>query len=191
MTTHQSDGNTKFLKRFKYMKIPEKKYAIIMRGYIGSGKTTLAKKLAIKLRLNSLSTDYFLFSLFPYQDRSEAEVLLAFDNLMCALKNGIRTDRSFMIEGDALPVDNVDRLQVIIDTLEDNQYELIWMKIVCDDDEVKRRVKNRLHISSDEDVGRVKQGIDSTPKEGEIIIDTTPNQPEDTYAQALEALELE
>jgi len=174
------------------MKLPDNKFAIILRGYAGAGKTTLARNLAKRLQLKSLSTDYFLFALYPYEEhRSAKEVVLALEDLLCAMQNGFNADKSFVIEGDASPIMGIDRMEKIVETLEAASYKIVWIKMIIDDDEVLNRMKQRDRVVDQADMQRLKEGLDAQPKDNEIVIDTTEREPEETFAVALEQLGIE
>lgn len=148
---------------------------LIIRGYCGTGKSTVAKTIAKKNNFAFLEYDNFLWGMNKAKKPSKFEYEITFKNFSMVLKNYLKTKKNILIEGPLVSRTNEDPFEIekIISIIKKEKYECIIVQLRATENVCLERMNKRAKIVPkwERDMF-IKKHIDSIQK-NEIIIDTS------------------
>jgi len=117
--------------------------ALIVRGYCGTGKSSVAKHIAKKNDFAFLEYDNFLWNMNTTREPSKFEYEITFKNFLSVLKNYLKTKKNILIEGPLVPRTNEDPFDIkkVISLIKKSNYECKIVQLTANEDIcVKRRL---------------------------------------------------
>ena len=148
---------------------------LIIRGYCGTGKSTIAKYISKRYQFAFLEYDNFLWDLNSYVKPAKSEYEITFKNFMSVLKNYLKTDKSILIEGPLVSRcgDDPFDLKKVISAITKSNHQLKIVQLTATEDVCLQRMKNRNHIVPKWERDMFRKGHDDSIQKDEVIIDTT------------------
>lgn len=125
---------------------------LIIKGYAGSGKTTLSFKYAKEYDLALIEQDNFLFDMNPASLKNrrarQPNHKIAFKNMLSCIENYMQAGRDILLEGALVAIRDTDPLDLadFIKLAKKYNYKSILLTLVADDKTRKRRQKKRGHV---------------------------------------------
>jgi len=164
---------------------------IFIAGAPGSGKTTISNKLKIKLE-NSVLIDFGCIRKFHldklWNNTSDKEEQMSFENLVFVLKNYIKNDYPFVIVNDLLD----KRILEIFKDFDPANY-LIFSLVLNDNNELSNRVLDDTRDSgfrnADEALKRNKELVERKSLINEFKIDNSSRNPDDAIKIILKTID--
>ncbi len=168
---------------------------LIINGYAGTGKSSVAKMFAEKNNYALLSQDIFLFQFNTIKDTNNGltkeEHFVAVKNMYDCTLNYMRFSKDIVVEGALVSISEKDPLDVrdFIRLGKKLNYKVIITTFIADDGIREQREKERNYIVPqhiDQLLRKATQTIDEKI-EGELVIDTS-NMSVDEVVKKLEGL---
>lgn len=125
---------------------------LIIKGYAGAGKSTLALEYAKKHDSFLIKQDVFLFGMDPGSKKNrrarQPDHQIAFRNLLSCTENCMQSGKDILLEGALAAIIDTDPLDLadFIKLAKKYDYKPILLTLVADDKTRKRRQKKRGHI---------------------------------------------
>jgi len=125
---------------------------VIINGFAGAGKSTVAKEFAKKYNFVLIKQDTFLFELNaikePKKGLTEEEHILTIKNMMSCVKNYMKYRKNIIIEGALVSISHKDPLDVrkFIHLGKKNGYKVKVIMLVAKDNVRHRRMKKKRNI---------------------------------------------
>ena len=146
---------------------------ILVSGYIGVGKSTVAKRIAKKINGVILRSDEIRSKIYPSPTHSKEEIQHVYELFFKELKKLLTEDKNVVLDATFHLKKNRDS---IIDIAKQLNVDLKIVEVRCDsDEEAKRRIESRndgvsktdynqylKHKSEFEEIGEEKIIIDNT-----------------------------
>lgn len=148
---------------------------IIIRGYCGSGKSSVAKHLAKKNEFAFLEYDNFLWNMNTTKKPSKFEYEIAFRNFLSVLKNYLTTKKYILIEGPLVPRTKDDPFEIkkVVSIIKNSNCELRIFQLIANETVCIQRMKKRNHVVPKWERDMFKQKHDDSIQKNEIVIDTS------------------
>lgn len=117
------------------------KKLVIINGTMGVGKTTICKGLLKELDNSVWLDGDWCWMMNPWIF-SEENKKMVIENIVFILKNYLKNSTyNYVIFDWVIHEENI--LNLILNQLLDLQYELIWFSLICSDNTLEQRLKNR------------------------------------------------
>lgn len=117
---------------------------VVVCGLPGTGKTTVAERIAERLDARILRTDLVRKELFPEPDYTEAETAAVYGELLCRARETVRDHRSAVLDATFANRRFRDDARKLANRVA-NRFELV--RVECDESVVKRRIRRRDGVS--------------------------------------------
>lgn len=151
------------------------KKMIIIRGYAGSGKTSVSTLLAEKHNFGLLREDVFFFAFNPHKPKDEKDYQVTVENLLDCVENYMQTNEGIIIEGAFAPIykKNPIDLKSFAKLAKKYKYKLFELLFIADENVCYRRMKKRGYVVKKLIYKKLKNKIDELKTNNEITIDTS------------------
>ncbi len=149
--------------------------ALIIRGYCGTGKSSVAKYLAGKNNLAYLEYDNFLWSMNATTNPSKLEYEITFKNFLSVLSNYLKAPKDIIIEGPLVPrsLEDPFNIQKVIRIIKQANFNCLVVQLIAEDDVCVQRMKIRKHVVPKKERDMFKKKHDTSIQKDELIIDTS------------------
>jgi len=117
------------------------KKLIIINGTIGVGKTTICKRLLTELDHSVWLDGDWCWMMNPWIF-SEENKKMVIENIVFILKNYLKNPTCQYVIFDWV-IHEKDILDLILNQFTGLKYELIWFSLICSDNTLEQRMKNR------------------------------------------------
>ena len=148
---------------------------IIIRGYSGTGKSTVSKMFAEKYRWALIKSDYFFFGINPYHKHPKSDYEITFDNILDCIKNYMEKNKNIIIEGALVAVNKNDPVDIrkLINLGKRHGYKIFRFVFVAKKKVTTRRMKKRKHIVPDWAYNTIRRKVNKSKSKNTIVIDTS------------------
>jgi predicted kinase len=148
---------------------------IIIRGYSGTGKSTVAKMIAEKHDFALLKEDNFFFALNPHKTKDKDDYQVTFDNIVDCLENYMQQGQDIIIEGALAPIVKENPLDIndFEKLAKKHNYDLFKLLFIADEKVCIERMAKRGHTVKKEIFKKLARKINQLQTKDEIIIDTS------------------
>jgi cytidylate kinase len=148
---------------------------VIIRGYCGTGKSSVAKNIAKKNNFAFLEYDVFLWNMNTAKKPSKFEYEITFQNFLSVLKNYLKTGKNIIIEGPLVPRTGEDpfNLKKIISIIKKVNYKCQIIQLTANENVCVKRMKKRNYIVPKWERDMFKRKHDESIQKNEIIIDNS------------------
>ncbi|MEK7549307.1 MAG: AAA family ATPase [Patescibacteria group bacterium] len=147
---------------------------VIIRGYSGTGKTTVSKKLAKKYRWELINYDAFFFGINQYEKKLKNDYKICFETIKDCIKLCIKNKRDIILEGALAPINKYDvyNTKEIVKLAKKSKYSVIRILLVGDEQVNYQRMRKRKNIVKKWVYWALRKKIDSEKPNSEIVINT-------------------
>jgi len=148
---------------------------VIIRGYSGSGKTTISKKIAKKYRWELINYDSFFFGMNIHEKKLKSDYEICFETIKDCLRNCIKNKRDVILEGALAPINKKDNYKTgeIIKIAKKQGYKVYRILLVDDEKVSYERMKKRQNIVKKWAYNLLKKKINREHPKDEFVIDTS------------------
>jgi dephospho-CoA kinase len=148
---------------------------LVIRGYCGTGKSSVAKKIAKKNNYALLEYDNFLWNMNPVSKPSKFEYEISFLNFLSVLKNYLKTKKNIVIEGPLVQRTKEDPFEIkkVISIIKRAKYNYKIVQLVANEIECIKRMKKRNQIVSKREREMFKSKHNNSIQKNEIVIDNS------------------
>ncbi len=148
---------------------------LIVRGYCGTGKSSVAKHIAKKNDFAFLEYDNFLWNMNTTRKPSKFEYEITFKNFLSVLKNYLKTKKNILIEGPLVPRTKEDPFDIkkVISIIKRANFECKIIQLTANEDVCVQRMKKRNHVVPKWERDMFKKKHDDSIQKNEIKIDTS------------------
>jgi predicted kinase len=161
---------------------------IIIRGYSGTGKSTISKMLAEKHDFALLKEDTFFFALNPHKKHDKKDYEVTFNNLIDCVKNYMEIGQKIIIEGALAPILEENPLDIdeFVDLAKKHKYKIIRLLFIADKDTCIKRMKERGYIVKEETYNKLAKKVNQLKTKEEIVIDSSKDTLDETIKKVEE-----
>lgn len=148
---------------------------LIIRGYCGTGKSSVAKHIAKKNDFAFLEYDTFLWNMNTTRKPSKFEYEITFKNFLSVLRNYLKTKKDILIEGPLVPRTKEDPFNIkkVISIIRKANYKCQIVQLTVEEPICVQRMKKRNHVVPRWERDMFKQKHDDSIQSDEVIIDTS------------------
>ncbi|MFC1598534.1 AAA family ATPase [Patescibacteria group bacterium] len=148
---------------------------IIIRGYSGTGKSTISKLIAEKNDYALLREDTFFFAFNPHKKHDKKDYEVTFDNILDCVQNYMEKGQKIIIEGALAPIVEANPLDIkqFAKLAKKYNYDFIRLLFIADEKVCYKRMKKRGHIVKKEIYKKLIKKINQLKSKDEIVIDTS------------------
>ena len=167
-------------------------HVLIIRGYCGAGKTTLASKYAKKHNCALLEYDRFLWNLNSYlwkkgpaKHITHKEYEITFKNYMDVLRNYLESGRDVVLEGILIHQSRNDPFHIenLVSEIKKTKSKYTIIQLRLDESISVERMKERGWVVKKKSWEHVKQEEQKELQPNEIVIDTTKKSKEEVLKE--------
>jgi gluconate kinase len=164
--------------------------ALIIRGYCGSGKSTVAKAIAGQQGWAFLEYDTFLWGFNSFKTPKGEDYEITWKNFMSVLSNYVEANKSLVIEGPLVARTNEDpfSLAKVQALLIAANYDLKIIQLRASDKILHKRMVARDHIVPTEEQQDFMTKHQAQTLDEEVVIDTSDLNAEKVLAQIMKYL---
>lgn len=123
---------------------------VVVCGLPGTGKTTVAAAVAERLDAERLRTDVVRKELFPEPEYTDAEAEAVYEELLARAGEHLAADRTVVLDGTFHERAYRDAAAAVAD---ERAVPLTVVRVTCDRDVVRERIRARTDDESDADFG--------------------------------------
>ena len=148
---------------------------VIIRGYSGTGKSTVSEMFAKKHRWALIKSDYFFFGMNPYKKHPKSDYEVTFDNIVDCTKNYMEEGKDIIVEGALVVVNKNDPVDIkkLINLGKRHGYRIIRLIFIADKDITKERMKKRKHVVPKWAYDIIIRKVRQSKSKNSIVIDTS------------------
>jgi gluconate kinase len=149
--------------------------AVIIRGYCGSGKSTVAQRFATDKHWAFLEYDTFLWSLNSTKKPTPSDYQLAWKNLNSVLDNFLAVGKNLVIEGPLVARTEHDpfSLETLIKKLKKRAYKVTIIQLRASKEVTQCRMEIRNHVVPEPEQRDFIEKHKAQTLPEEIVIDTS------------------
>lgn len=167
------------------------KQIIIIRGTSGSGKSTIATKIAVELKAVLLHTDVFHFEMLPYRPENKEHFNLGNDFIELCLNSAMKKEKVIILEG-ALVTTNrrVNEFDIsnILKIAKKYKYTVNLFKFSTSHDVAVKRMKARNNIVPEAVYKKLEKALQKSVVDQEHLIGTGELTEEETLKEVYKIL---
>jgi cytidylate kinase len=148
---------------------------VIIRGYSGSGKTTVSKRIAKKYRWELINYDLFFFGVNIHEKKLKSDYEICFETVKDCLKNIIKKKRDVVLEGALAPIDKNDLYNTdeIVRIAKRHKYKTHRILLIDKEKVSYSRMRKRHNVVKKVSYKALKKKILEEHPKNELIIDTS------------------
>lgn len=141
------------------------KQLIIIRGTSGSGKTTIAKDLAIEKKAALFSYDIFLFDMLPYKPENKEHFELGLAYMKVCLKEAMVRGKNIVLEGSLITTDkriNPFDITDVLKLAKKYKYSIFSFKLHTEYAVAAERMKKRANIVDEITYKKIEKALNKS-----------------------------
>lgn len=158
---------------------------IIIRGYCGTGKSSVAKRLARTMKCAFLEYDDFLWGFNAMQKPTPAIYKITYKNFMSVLKNYLDEKKDVIVEGPLVPRTNQDpfRIKEVIALAKRKKYTIKPIQLTATDEVCVIRMRKRSHVVPKKERRMFAKKHQESVQPNEYVLDTSKLTLDETFAK--------